>query len=474
MNKVYDYSLYMHSPEMLANEVLKQYTNTVGKLTYPIDPFKILNILNVKVLMKEFDKIEGLFIPANTIDDIDLVAINQLRPLFRQRFTAAHEICHVIKDKDSQIFCPIAGRKNEIEKFADKFASALLMPVDELKEQVDKYLKNGYIPLESVMYVAEYFGVSFSACVYNIAYKLNKIEGNTEYIELEKKIKKLKPNTLRKKIIIEGNLYQNDLNVLRNQIDAYCYFMPKNNHATQIKVKQYLILNENRLEGVDVSELEINNMLADIRLHRDYEKYKSSDNKNILQALGNIELIEYVLNTDDDFSIWKIFNMQKLLFKYTPFGHMMGTLRQSNNRISGSEVSTVDCTKVAQELSNLDEDIRLLLNKINSISITDYIRKCSKIHHRFTVIHPLDDGNGRVSRAILIWLFRLKKLPPIYIENKDKIVYLEALNKGDQFNNYDALEELMMKQILKSMIIFNENLFLSDESIGEDDDETVE
>ena len=172
MNKQLDYSKYFSSPELLANAVLEQYKNEIGDIKYPINPFKILKSLDVKLVIKNFKNLEGLYIPATSEEDIDVVAINFNRPLYRQRFTAAHEICHCIKDKDNAIICPISGRKNNIENFADKFAACLLMPINELQKQVKKYIdENGYIELEKVIYVSEYFGVSFESCVYNIAYR---------------------------------------------------------------------------------------------------------------------------------------------------------------------------------------------------------------------------------------------------------------------------------------------------------------
>ena len=112
MNRQLDYSKYFSSPELLANAVLKQYEKEIGKLQFPINPFMILKSLNIKLVIRNFKDLEGLYIPSINEDDIDVVAINFNRPLYRQRFTAAHEICHFIKDKNNAIVCPISGKKN--------------------------------------------------------------------------------------------------------------------------------------------------------------------------------------------------------------------------------------------------------------------------------------------------------------------------------------------------------------------------
>ena len=456
MNKELDYSNYFYSPELLANAILKQYENEIGKLEFPINPFKILKSLDIKLVIRNFKNLEGLYIPAINEDDIDVVGINFNRPLYRQRFTAAHEICHCIKDKNNAIICPINGKKNPIEKFADNFAACLLMPIEELKEQVNKYTNyKGYIDLEKVIYVSEYFGVSFESCVFNIAYRLRKIDGDTDSKELKKRIANIKPEKLREEFGIK-----NILKLTREIVDFYCYARPKGNTATNIKFKQFLVLNENRLEGVNISKEKLNYILADLRLNNDFSKYQNDKDKNVLEALGNIEMLDYVLSTEDKIDVWKLSKLQKTLYKYTPFGNEMIFPRQSNNMIKGAEISTVDYKLVPQELIKVGDKINDLIKNKDTLTLHEYILEALKIHHILTVIHPLEDGNGRCCRGILLWLLRLKNIPPIYIKAEDKPKYIVALNKIDTQKDYDYLELFILEQIIHSMVIFDEKLEL--------------
>ena len=51
---------------------------------------------------EDFEKLEGIIL--NDEDDVTIVGINRLRPWTRQRYSAAHEYCHFIKDlKNIQI-----------------------------------------------------------------------------------------------------------------------------------------------------------------------------------------------------------------------------------------------------------------------------------------------------------------------------------------------------------------------------------
>ena len=60
-------------------------------------------------------------------------------------------------------------------------------------------------------------------------------------------------------------------------------------------------------------------ILADIRLNNDFPRYQNDKDKNVLEALGNIEMLDYVLSTEDRIEVWKLSKLQKLLYKYTPF-----------------------------------------------------------------------------------------------------------------------------------------------------------
>lgn len=53
------------------------------------------------------------------------------------------------------------------------------------------------------------------------------------------------------------------------------------------------------------------------------------------------------------------------------------------------------------------------------------------LHHRFTQIHPFQDGNGRVARAIASLVLVKDGLFPLVVTRDDKPVYLKALEAAD-------------------------------------------
>ncbi|TAE60040.1 MAG: Fic family protein [Nostocales cyanobacterium] len=56
------------------------------------------------------------------------------------------------------------------------------------------------------------------------------------------------------------------------------------------------------------------------------------------------------------------------------------------------------------------------------------------LHHRFTQIHPFQDGNGRVARCLASLVFMQAGLFPLVLTRDDRAVYIEASEQADQGN----------------------------------------
>src|SRR6202163_1693541 len=63
------------------------------------------------------------------------------------------------------------------------------------------------------------------------------------------------------------------------------------------------------------------------------------------------------------------------------------------------------------------------------------------LHHRFTQIHPYQDGNGRVARALTNLVLIKNQLFPVVITRDQRPQYIEALEAAD-IGNLDSLTRL--------------------------------
>ncbi len=81
------------------------------------------------------------------------------------------------------------------------------------------------------------------------------------------------------------------------------------------------------------------------------------------------------------------------------------------------------------------------------------------LHHRFTQIHPFQDGNGRVARAIASLVLISAKWFPLVVTRDDRSRYIEALenaDKGDLNPLTILIAKLQRKQFLRALSIADE------------------
>ena len=55
----------------------------------------------------------------------------------------------------------------------------------------------------------------------------------------------------------------------------------------------------------------------------------------------------------------------------------------------------------------------------------------ARLHHEFILIHPFDDGNGRVVRLLLNYVLLRIGLPPLVIKSRERRRYLDAIALAD-------------------------------------------
>lgn len=67
------------------------------------------------------------------------------------------------------------------------------------------------------------------------------------------------------------------------------------------------------------------------------------------------------------------------------------------------------------------------------------------LHHRFTQIHPFQDGNGRVARALSSLVLIRAGMFPLIVPRDEKTIYLQALERADD-GNLSSLVTLMSRR----------------------------
>jgi Zn-dependent peptidase ImmA (M78 family)/transcriptional regulator with XRE-family HTH domain len=154
-------------------------------------------ILQIKILFIELSDFGSAAATVHPELGAAIVVNNEEAP-WRINFTLAHELFHIVTwdtfspadmEADEQLF-------TDIEKKADRFASALLLPEAEVKQELTKKIMEQKLPLSDIVDVAREFGVSTSAILYRMANlrlipwdKANELSKNDELTMIDRRLR---------------------------------------------------------------------------------------------------------------------------------------------------------------------------------------------------------------------------------------------------------------------------------------------
>lgn len=81
---------------------------------------------------------------------------------------------------------------------------------------------------------------------------------------------------------------------------------------------------------------------------------------------------------------------------------------------------------------HVQSEMENLLAWLSSYTLEDPIIVAAWLHHRFTQVHPYQDGNGRVARAITTLVLLRSELLPLVIDRDLRVEYIAALELADR------------------------------------------
>ncbi|SFC76517.1 Fic family protein [Flavobacterium phragmitis] len=104
----------------------------------------------------------------------------------------------------------------------------------------------------------------------------------------------------------------------------------------------------------------------------------------------------------------------------------VGEYKRMPNEVGGNE--TCPPKEVSQKMKELLSDYHAIKNK----SIEDII----DFHYKFEIIHPFQDGNGRVGRLIIFKECLANNIVPFIIDEKLKLFYYRGLQEWNNIKEY--------------------------------------
>jgi fido (protein-threonine AMPylation protein) len=168
------------------------------------------------------------------------------------------------------------------------------------------------------------------------------------------------------------------------------------------------------------------------------------DTLGLIQSqFAALEFLAEAAREDDSLTISFIRQLHSAITRYqrtyegrNHLGHIVqaelhhGEWKMWPNHVSRQDGTILEYTPPEQVQSQIERLIELY----NESSDAHPIIRAAWLHHRFICIHPFEDGNGRVARALTLLLLLQSKYAPLVVDRRDREQYiasLDAANDGD-------------------------------------------
>lgn len=196
-------------------------------------------------------------------------------------------------------------------------------------------------------------------------------------------------------------------------------------HTTQIK----FAYNTNHIEGSRLSEEQTRYIYETNTIAPEGEEATSID--DIMETVNHFQCFDYMLDhVEEPLSEEMIKKFHSILKSNTSDSRKtwfnVGEYKSRPNVVG--ERKTAPPSKVKEQMVALLDSY----NNKQDISINDIIT----FHHDFEVIHPFQDGNGRVGRLIMFKECLKNNIMPFIIEESHKLFYYRGLNEYKNEKGY--------------------------------------
>lgn len=198
-------------------------------------------------------------------------------------------------------------------------------------------------------------------------------------------------------------------------------------------------------------------------------------NENKVEQVHSVEeqkglscVYDYVENKTDyeNTSIYDLSYIHEELYSKTPYPEFGGKYRNQDLYLLGGKTKLITGDVELCPYWNITHEMNLLRDEVDELvkrgialgkksepdKIIEFINDCVMLKCKLIKIHPFRDGNGRSVRAFINLLFKFANIPPIYIENKEKFKYQEAMRNALIDENYTDILDFYYFKICDSIM----------------------
>lgn len=205
----------------------------------------------------------------------------------------------------------------------------------------------------------------------------------------------------------------------------------KNSVYDNIKV-EYLY-HSNKLEGSTFSKENLIDLLEKKQVNGEHFL------DDVIETKNSLELFDNVINTlKKPFDKYLLWEWHRILKKGTVDDEIdnIGKWKKYANQLSKTDLKLCEPHLVENSMFNLLQDWHESKRDICAIA---------SFHQRFELIHPFQDGNGRIGRFIILRQCIENNIDLIAIDDEYNKEYRKALYEAQTTENIEALIEIFKK-----------------------------
>ena len=178
------------------------------------------------------------------------------------------------------------------------------------------------------------------------------------------------------------------------------------------------------IEGNPLTQGEVKSILIDGYIPR------AMNLRELNEVINYKSFMQYIRDNLDNLPPLSLERIKKIHFLLcqNAIDGVAGTFKTIPNMIIGASFTP---TQPYMVITELQEWILNLEAQLESQAKEGIIEAICRQHIAFERIHPFSDGNGRVGRALMVYICLQKGIAPIVVTKEDKAEYISYLNTED-------------------------------------------
>lgn len=200
-----------------------------------------------------------------------------------------------------------------------------------------------------------------------------------------------------------------------------------------------MVYNSNAIENSTLTLKETEKILLEMEVSRDISLREVFEAKNLARV------IEYIRAKSQEAEV--TLNTILLLHQM-----LMGNI---NDSIAGRFRKKGEYVRVGTHIATAPEHVERMMENFlieytseHDIYFTD---KIAKFHLDFEVLHPFNDGDGRIGRIIINYQLQRLGYPSVIIRDKEKHEYYKGFQEYTDNKNTKIMEKIVHLSLLESL-----------------------